>query len=220
MKLEVGRNVVRFLPPPVGRSSPFATVYQHFLNIPGIPDAVVFNCPRLMAKRTCPACAKGDKLRASGNAKDADAARDFWASRRVFAVVIDRNDEESGPKILAFGKQIHEALVAIRRDEDAGGDFTDPERGFDIVIERQGTGKNDTRYTVRPARKSSSIGKMEGIDMQPDLRHLAKVPTMDEIRAMVAPPSEDAQGGRTAQDEVESVADAEATDVADDDIPF
>jgi len=212
MKLEVGRNVVRFLPPPMGRATPFVTVFQHFLNLPGLPDPVIFNCPRLMAKRPCPACAKGEKLKSTGNPKDADAARDFWASRRVFSCVIDRAEEDSGPKILGFGKMIHEALVAIRRDEDAGGDFTNPENGFDIIIERSGTGKTDTRYTVRPARKSSPLGNLEWVQMQPDLRHLAKVPSMDEIKAMVSGGGNEPPAA-TAQDDLEGVVD-------DDDIPF
>jgi hypothetical protein len=216
MKLEVGRNVVRFLPPPPGRNTPFVTTFQHFLNLPGIAEPVIFNCPRLMARRGCPACAKGEKLKATGNPKDADAARDFWSSRRVFASVVDRNDEDAGPKILGFGKMIHEALVAIRRDEDAGGDFTHPEEGFDVIIERTGSGKTDTRYTVRPARKSSPLGNFEWIETQPDLRHLAKVPTIEEIKAMVNPDDGSSAAGPTAQDDVNVVADA----VSDDDIPF
>jgi hypothetical protein len=206
MKLEVGRNIVRFLPPPVGRNSPFVTTFQHFLDLPGVPDPVIFNCPRLMARQPCPACAKGDKLKASGNRKDGEAARNFWASRRVFACVIDRNDEDAGPKILGFGKMIHEALVAIRRDEDTGGDFTHPEDGFDLVIERTGSGRTDTRYAVRPARKSSPLGNFEWIATQPNLKHLAKVPTLDEIRAMVS------------NEEPEPVAQLVAAD--DDDVPF
>lgn len=216
MKLEVGRNVVRFLPPPVGRKSPFVTTYQHFMDLPGREGPVVFNCPRMMERRPCPACAKGDRLRATGNPKDAEAARDFWASRRVFAAVIDRNDEDSGPKVLGFGKTVHEALVAIRRDDDAGGDFTHPVDGFDIIIERTGTGKNDTRYKVFPARKSSHLGDRaeEWIAQQPDLRQLARVPSLEEIKAQVLGSQEDdsTSTGRNAQADVEQMS--------DDDIPF
>lgn len=218
MKLDTGRNVVRFLPPPAGRNTPFVTVFQHFLNLPGFAEPIIFNCPRLMARKGCPACQKGEKLKSTGNQKDADAARDFWASRRVFANVIDRNDEDAGPKILGFGKLIHEALVAIRRDEDAGGDFTDPVDGFDIVIERTGTTKTDTRYTVRPARKSSELGNLEWIETQPDLRYLAKVPTLEEIKAMVSPQDDPAPSKPTAQDDLNVVADVEP--LSDDDIPF
>lgn len=219
MKLEVGRNVVRLLPPPVGRRSPFVTTYQHFLDIPGRDGPVVFNCPRMMERRPCPACAKGDRLRATGNQKDAEAARDFWASRRVFANVIDRSDEDAGPKVLGFGKTVHEALVAIRRDEDAGGDFTHPIDGFDIIIERVGTGKMDTRYKVFPARRSSSIGDKaeEWIAVQPDLRALARVPTLDEIKAQVRGDSGEVSTGVTAQSDVERLAGGIDDD---DDIPM
>lgn len=214
MRLEVGRNVVRFLPPPMGRNSPFVTTFQHFISLPGVPEPIIFNCPRLMSRQPCPACAKGDKLKATGNPVDADAARDFWASRRVFANVVDRNDEDAGPKILGFGKMIHEALVTLRRDEDTGGDFTHPVDGFDIIIERSGSGKRDTRYAVRPARKTTELENYEWITTQPDLKHLAKVPTTDELRNMLT--GVKAQAPEPTPPPPQVVGDA----FADDDIPF
>jgi hypothetical protein len=225
MKLEVGRNVIRILPPPPGRNTPFVTTYQHFINLPG-REPIVFNCPRMMERRQCPACMKADKLRSSANSMDQDAARDFWASRRVFCAVIDRADQDAGPKVLGFGKTVHEALVAIRRDEDAGGDFTDPAHGFDIIVERVGTGKMDTRYKVMPARKSSPLGKHEWITAQPNLRALAGVPSWEEIVGMVKGGSDDGEdsdgGGRTAQDDVarDVVGDADGTPAGGREPPF
>jgi len=233
MRLEEGRNVVRFLPPPVGRNTPFLTIYQHFIDLPGRTSPLVFNCPRMMLRENCPACAKADQLKASSNKRDQEGARDFWANRRIFASVIDRNDEDSGPKILGMGRMIHEALIKIRKDPE-GGDFTDPtENGFDIVIERQGQGLK-TRYTVMAARRSSALGNLDWIAQQPDLQTLAKVPTWEEIVSMVrgedqetqteeaAPPARQLRGnsggrGHTAQSDV---VDQTGAPVADDDLPF
>lgn len=233
LKLEVGDNYVRILPPPVGRKSPFFTAFQHFLELPGYPSPIIFNCPRMMARQFCPACAKSDKLRASQSKKDQDAARDFWAARRIFVNVIDRNDEDAGPKILGIGKTVHEALVKIRKDDPEEGDFTHPETGFDINIQRRGTGLKDTKYKVIPARRSTPLGNLDWISQQSDLTAKLEVPTLDDIKSMFAKDTSEQQiggnvvadstalpsrGRRSAQDDVE--AHASNYHDADDDIPF
>lgn len=189
MKLKPGRNVVRVLPPPMGKRSPFRTIYQHFISSPTGP--IVFVCPRLEQKQPCPACQKAEELRGARNEEDQRLANELFARRRVFCNVIDRAEPEKGPKVLGFGKTVHEQLIALREDEDAGGEFTHPLSGFDIIIERAGTGKNDTKYSVRPARNSSQLHD-EGsvmqtwIDTQRNLDQFARVPSWDELRDMMA----------------------------------
>ncbi len=189
LKLKQGRNVVRILPPPVNRRSPFRTVYQHFIQLPSGP--AVFVCPRLEARSPCPACAKAESLRGSRNDEDQRLAGELFARRRVFCNAIDRSEPEGGPKVLAFGKLVHEQLVALREDEDAGGEYTHPITGFDIIIERSGSTKNDTKYTVRPARSTSQLHEdatvmQDWIDNQRDLETFARVASLDEIRDLMA----------------------------------
>lgn len=157
MRLVEGRNVIRILPPRMGKTSPFRTIFQHYLRVPGASGPMVINCLRMEAKQLCPVCVRADKLKASGNPADRDAAWDLFAKRRVFANVIDRKAPDRGVLIVGFGKQIHEQLVALRRDEEAGGDFSHPVRGFDVVVERTGSGKTDTKYKVRPVMKITPL---------------------------------------------------------------
>jgi hypothetical protein len=143
-------------------------------------------CAKLEAKQPCLVCAKVDELRQSQAKADQAAANDLFARRRVFCNVIDRNDEESGPKILAFGKTVHEQLLALRTDPKGGGNYVHPEDGFDVIIERKGTGKNDTEYTVRGDRNSSPLGPsvevmQEWIDTQENLNSLAMLPSADKV---------------------------------------
>jgi hypothetical protein len=98
-------------------------------------------------------------------------------------------------QVFGFGKMIHEALVKIRSDEDAGGDFCNPDTGFDIIIDRKGTGKNDTEYTVMAARKQSKLGDYSWIEQQQDLERFAKVPADAEIMQKLRPGSAPASGG-------------------------
>lgn len=181
LTLKEGRKVVRVLPALAGqgygpnKSSPFRLVWTHFLRTPGTSDAVSTACPNRELNQRCPICELANKLKARGNKLDQDRAYELFPKRRVYMCVVDREEPDKGVRVLPVGKTIHEALTKIRKDADAGGDFTDPVNGFDIIIERKGSGKNDTEYTVMPARKQSPLGNMEWIEQQPDLNAFAKV---------------------------------------------
>lgn len=199
-KLAVGRNVLRILPPPVGQRSPFKTVYQHFIELPGNKKS--FICARLEAKKPCAICKKIDELKASPSKADREAGDDMFARRRVFVNVIDRKNHDKGPMVMAVGKQVHEQLLALR-DEETGGDYCHPEEGFDVIIERTGTGKNDTKYKVFLSRKSSPLAgdkddpdyeKMqEWIDTQNDLQKFARLPDQAEVAGLLSGGDEESE---------------------------
>jgi hypothetical protein len=151
-KLEEGKNIVRFLPSSKKGVKPVKLIHEHYLDIKKGRETktVKFVCPRMMTKgkERCPACDMADKLK-KGSSVDKDAARDFKPTMRIYANVIVRGREEQGAKILAFGKKIWDEVKKIRRDAEDGGDMFDPTTGgFDIIIEREGTGR-DTKYSVR-----------------------------------------------------------------------
>jgi hypothetical protein len=187
MKLKVGRNVVRVLPPTAdGQTTPFVKTFQHFIELPGMTKKVSFNCPRRMGNNPCPACAKAEELRKTGNPADYELAGKFLPRLRVYCVVVDRSDEDAGPKVLPIGKTIHEDLVDLRNDPDGGGDFSHPEDGYDVIIKRTGTGQFDTEYKVTRAREESPMGTDEQMDewleMMPDMVRHSLVPTAKDIR--------------------------------------
>lgn len=200
LKLEVGRTVIRFLPPPAGQRTHLFKTWQHFINIPGSAAPVVFACPSRMANEVCPACAEANRLNRTGLSADRDCAKDFWPSRRIFAAVIDRDDPGKGPQIFGFGPMIDDQLNAIRRNEDIGGDYTDPIDGFDIVIEKTGSGL-DTRYKVFAQRNTSRAGSDEQIDEWmdevPELGRFGTVRNKDEIKAMLRGDDPDEYRSRT-----------------------
>jgi hypothetical protein len=175
MKLVVGRNVVRILPAGPDGTSPFHRVWQHFLT-KADGSMVAFECPwrgkSREGRQPCPVCEEANRLDKSGNPLDRDAARKLWPSRRAYANVVDRLDPDAGVKILAVGKMIYEELLGIAKDEDAGGDFSDPIGGFDIVIGRVGTGQTDTRYSTKAARDNTPLAESdEAIEELLDQRH-------------------------------------------------
>lgn len=189
MKLAVGRNVVRVLPAVPGRKV-FKVVSQHYLDVSGMDSAAVVVCPRLMNKEECLICSKVEELRRSGNPTDKKLADRMYARKRVYCNVIDRKEPEAGPKVLNFGKSIQDQINKIRKDPDGGGDFADPINGFDLIIERTGTGPTDTEYTVLPARAVSRLTKdtetaNAWISNSADLEHYGNLMTLEQMREIL-----------------------------------
>lgn len=178
-KPSTGQNRVRFLPALAGKKV-FTVVQQHYVDVPG--GRAVFVCPRVHAKRPCPACDKADKMRASGNPNEVTAARDMSPKTRVFANIVDRANPEAGVRVFAFGKQVYEQLLAIRTNKEAGGNFVDPgPEGFDIVVQKTGSTKNDTEYKVLPHRKNGPLGNDEYLEQIGDLSRYSIVESHDDI---------------------------------------
>jgi len=174
MELIEGENVVRILPPPEGATSPFRVTSMHYIDpIPGSDRKIVFACPRVEGVGICPACAKAEELGRSPDPGQRERAKDLAHSLRIYANVLDRSQPDVGPKVLGFGKQIQMQLRAIRASPRLGGDFTDPtSKGFDIIITRTGTGRQDTKYNVAADRQCSPLADSdEGIVAILDLRH-------------------------------------------------
>jgi hypothetical protein len=208
MKKE-GEYTLRFLPPALGEKSPFLMAAQHFVTLPA-QDKVSFNCPQEMAGSECPLCRRIEKLKGTGNGADWKAAKKLFPRRRVYARVIDMNHPEKGQQIYAFGKTVHDGLLAIKNNPKLGGDFVHPLKGREIIIARKGTGQFDTEYTVNPSLEQTPLADMSWIDrMVPnEMARFGIVLDVAEIEAKLR--GEDGNrgaGGRTAQSSMDEVAD-------------
>jgi hypothetical protein len=162
-KFPEGSTVLRIVPPPPGRKSPWVETYQHFIPVPGQEKPMVFNCPRKLDQgRKCPACERAFELYKSGNAMDKEAAKRFWPKQKFYLPVIIRakkgEDIDNTIRIIAVGRQICGQIVEIRKGypdpEDPETmvlprDVTHPIEGWDLVVKRTGTSQQDTKYTVR-----------------------------------------------------------------------
>jgi hypothetical protein len=240
LKLEVGKNLLRFLPPAVGVPSPFVIASMHFVSTPGETQTFSFPCPKRTKKQRCPLCEKADSYHHSGNPQDQELAKDLWPRKRIFAYVINRLDEEAGPILFGFGVQIHEQLTDLRKNKEIGDmDFCDPINGYDIVIERVGTKRTDTEYKVRPRMEKGAVkfSKLHDdpevmntwITGQPNIALLDHmiVPTYDDIVAKLsggaapkAPRQPSAATGAAAAPKGRTIVDAETGKVVTDDLPY
>jgi len=181
LKLKPGTNIVRLLPPMVGMDEPWITIHQHFIKAPG-GSQIVFNCPRRMENKRCPACEKADKLKASGNPADEKLSKEFWAAQRNIAFAIDRDEMDKGVQMFAFGATIKTRLRHFR--EKLNKNYTDFRNGFDIVIERVGQGLS-TEYQADLGEQCPITQDMKKLEEWvadlPDLKSFAKVLDYDAI---------------------------------------
>lgn len=181
-KWKDGTNIVRVLPPLLGMEEPWVKIYQHFIKIPGAPAPLVFNCPRRMKNAPCPSCEKGDRLKASGNPVDEKAARDWYAGERNIGYVIDRDDPDSGVQLQPFGSTIKKRLRHFR--EKLGKDYTDLENGYDIVVEKMGSGM-DTEYQTDLGEQGPVLADMKQfekwVEELPELTSFTKVLDYDTL---------------------------------------
>lgn len=175
-----GKYTMRFLPAPKGRKWKRVT-YMHYLDSPGV-GRVSFLCPKMEAKKACVACKMEAKLRSSTQEIDQKRAEKFAPKRRCLANVIDRAHPDEGPKVFAFGVTIERELQTLMEDEDRGGMFLDPLKGYDVCVVREGSGQMDTKYTTFPANKgrvcpvSEEAKEMnEWLETQNNLERFVKV---------------------------------------------
>lgn len=211
LKVSVGRNVVRLLPPAAGEASPWKLIYMHFIEMPdGL--TIPFVCPKKMSNEPCPICEQAEKLRQSGDAAQFERAKKYFPRRQWYANVIDRNDEEKGPQLLPVGKEILDQINTQIRErllEDPEFDICDPYGGIDVIINRKGQLQNDTEYKVALRTAKSQLGPDDDtmqtwIDARHDLHAKAKPMSYQEIlnsiRAAQTSPGGGGGGGNTRND--------------------
>ena len=166
-----GEYVYRFMPPVKGSGGKFVYVaWMHYVFNPADP-AIVANpdtkdvkgnpviCPQKQRGAACVVCGVVAKLY-RGDEGSRKIAKRLSAREHFFASAVrmdDQTEMKRGPRVYELPTTVYEALVGYLKSKMAGGDFTHPETGTDVVITRVGTGQFDTKYTVSLARRDTPI---------------------------------------------------------------
>lgn len=174
--LKPGKHRLRIVPPKPGEPV-FTVIHNHYLKFTGNDGkekTIVVTCPRMATKgkRKCPICEKADELRSNGNPMDRDAGYDMMAKRKVFMQVVDRKAPEKGVQIQPITKTVHEKLIEYGEDEDDPCDFSHPIEGYDIIISRKGSGRDDTKYSCKIVTKPSPLA---GSQEKPDIEKINEI---------------------------------------------
>ncbi len=157
-KLANGKTVLRMFPPRVDQKKPWIRVWEHYVDISS-ERTVQFVCPRVTAKLRCRVCDKAKMMMASSNPLDRERGEDLLPQAQMYANVINRAAPHDGVKIMRFSGGILKTLQTIRDPaQGAGVNFTHPITGYDLIINRTGTTKKDTRYAVMLDGKQSMLG--------------------------------------------------------------
>lgn len=251
LKLGPGRHVIRILPGRKG-ALPFSEVFQHMIKPPG-GKMFSINCPQKANGSHCPVCAKVDELRNSDIEADKAMGKDMQAKLQVSCNAIIRKPEGEGDigllrlprgvyeEILALGK--HPDVLAEYEDEvDENGDaleyvdLTHPTKGFDIRIDKSGTGLT-TKYKVEVVGRSHNTPALkdlprlkEVLKAMTDLETLAKIMSESEINMALMGPATGGEGQqpalaertaeRAAHDPIDASADEDDDGDDKDGIPF
>lgn len=135
----------------------------------------------------CPFMEKYDELKASKDEDDKKLAKKLVPSRRfVIPALIYKDDKgkeldyDSKPRLVMVPSSVYQDIIELYLDEDEAGDMTDPKRGYDIKIERSGSGQYDTSYSVRNC-KPTKIDKdlVKPVDLEALVR--AQIKSYDEL---------------------------------------
>jgi hypothetical protein len=166
------------------------------------PDRGAYPCLAKMKKEPCPICdARTDEV-------DEEQRKKLAVKRRIFAWIIDRNDEDSGPKIWDMGWTIERDVSAVSTDEQGGAILLDdPDNGFDLSFKREGTQLNTQYFGFSPDRSDSPLSdspkeqkKWEEFTFKNPLPSVIQYYTFEHIKAAYdAEPKRDEK--RRAKDE-------------------
>ena len=135
----------------------------------------------------CPFMEEYKRLKESKDEDDKKLAKKLVPSRRyVLGCIIFKDakgqemDYNGEPRLLMVPSSVYQDIIEYWLDEDEAGDMTDPKTGYDIKIERSGSGQFDTTYSVR-ACKPTKIDKkfLKTVDLEEMVR--SQIKSYDEL---------------------------------------
>ena len=123
-----GANKIRVLPYKKDKDNPFIELYWHW----NLGRTSVLCLEKNFGEK-CPVCQLATKLWNSDVKEDKDSAKKIFARLRFYVPMVQRGQEEDGPKYWAFGQNVYDDLTGATEDPDCG-DFTDIEIGRDVIV--------------------------------------------------------------------------------------
>jgi len=170
--LKIGRTLVRILPSPSAENKGlwFREMREYYFKIGEqhnfLTSPLDFDLPD-------PIWEWGQSVYKEGDEESIEEARNFRPTTRFLMnglVLSDGKDTDKigeGIKVLKVPLVVKRQLVNFDYEREYGH-ITSPDAGFNIIIDREGTGRN-TKYTVMPHRERSNIFDIlmeKGIDPQ------------------------------------------------------
>lgn len=131
-----------------------------------------------------------DNLRADGTQESREMCKALYPKMRAYAAVIVRGEEDKGPRLWSFGKNVYQSLLGLILDEDYG-DITDVKEGRDIkviVTKPPGAQYAKTDITVRPKQSALSDDTKlvsKWLETVPDLDVIMPLKSYEELEKII-----------------------------------
>lgn len=186
-KFKPGKTTIRILP---GKTNPDEfehPVGKHWVKDPGSREVLAVAADLSIISggtETCPVREMIQKAWNNAKRQGIKELEDHWKdclgySRRAMNISVFDGDSSvtpQQPQLWEASEQLYDNVVSILQEFIEANPETSPfdlsEKGLTLVIERTGSGKNDTKYAVRPAMKGRAIPQ-EAIDAMVDLKAYA-----------------------------------------------
>lgn len=166
LKFKDGKNKIRVLPPWSEEGMFYLKGGLHYgFSIGGRDRALA--CPVIGKRGKCPVCIAVAAAKDGGEdyKKFIDRVRvkiKYWVN------VINRADKNAAVHMIGLSKKAWKLIAGPMNDEDDPVDATDPEEGFDMIIEKSGSGMM-TRYEERMSPRPTPIGNDDWAENLHDL---------------------------------------------------
>ena len=114
----------------------------HFINLPNLPYARTYYCPRNINKE-CPLCEERDKQILAGNKP---ATHFLRATQYFLCWVIDRNNEDKGPQIWRISRSLITKMLTAYTTRDGQRIYPYSEFSYDLLFTSTDSGKGFPIY--------------------------------------------------------------------------
>ena len=181
-KVPNGKTTIRIVPSKYDPSNPFTELKFHTA-LSKFPILALSNF-----NEQDPVEQLIEKLRETSDKDNWSLSGKISPRPRYFAPVIVRGEEDKGVRIWSMSTSIYKALLTIAADDEYG-DFTDIQKGFDLVVEKTppATQGAFADITVRAKRNESVLSESKSeiekwLSDQPDVISLFRKPQYDWLK--------------------------------------
>ncbi len=152
-KPKEGQSKLRLMPPTWEDADSFGyDIYVHY----GVgPDNVAYLDRSRHLNEADPIT---EEYEVALNSGDEEYAKELRSAHRVLCYVMDQKDPNKTIYLWSMPQTVDKDIALQSYDQDTQETLSvdDPDDGYDIILTREGSGRN-TKYTVQIARRSSSI---------------------------------------------------------------
>jgi hypothetical protein len=145
------------------------------------PSKATVLCNWKMGTGDCPLCQQRARLE---RAHDEDGAKELRPTKRVLTLVINRKSEGEGVLVWPMPYTVDQQISLRARDRTTGTWFfvDDPEKGYDLYIDKTGENLN-TKYDVSIANRPSPVAPkhLDWVENHP-IPELLRHRTYEEVK--------------------------------------